>query len=241
MVTELKSILRRIPWSLALKAFAVSLSWLFLPYWIFLLTALYVYFVPFFQVARLGLPFALTLIATLFLPKTVVVSETQVPNFFAALVLFLIFFLILGVKDLILVHRARAYEFIILLLLFLNLLHFFAVTPSWNSFSLTVGLVWLGAISFLLLRDLFRYQKLFLSDRERTASSALFTLFVLEGALTSFFLPLPFFSQAAFLFVGLSLLYEVLIENEKGVLSLKRALGYAAAFGAFTLLVVLFQ
>ena len=46
MAGKLKSISRQIHWSLLLKAAVFALAWFFVPFWLFFLIALYLYFIP---------------------------------------------------------------------------------------------------------------------------------------------------------------------------------------------------
>ena len=98
MAEKLKLILRPIPWSLLLKAAAFGVGWLILPFWVFVVLAALLYFLPVFQVLKLLFPFVLTLILAYLVP----------PSLWAGLFLSALFFFILGVKDLVLIDRAAA-------------------------------------------------------------------------------------------------------------------------------------
>lgn len=106
METKLPSILRRIPWSLALKSLAAGLAWYALPLWAALLAAVYFYFAPLFEARKFAFPF----LVLLFLMWAEPVS------FLMALVLAGVFFLLLGIKDLVFIDRSSAYEILVMLL-----------------------------------------------------------------------------------------------------------------------------
>ena len=64
MEEKLKSILKQIHWSLVLKATIFAVAWFALPFWIFLLLALYLYFVPLGGSAKVVLPFFVLIFVT---------------------------------------------------------------------------------------------------------------------------------------------------------------------------------
>src|ERR1700735_5015882 len=116
MEEKLKSISKQIHWSLLAKAAIFALGWFFLPFWLFLLLALYLYFFPFFQSRKLlGAPF-LGLLALTFIGPA---------SFFMAIVFGLLFYYLLLIKDLVLIDRKAAYELFAFVLLFFFLRSFY--------------------------------------------------------------------------------------------------------------------
>lgn len=100
MVEKLKSALKIIHWSLAFKAVAAGLAWVYLPWWLSLLVILGIYFIPLFQTRHLFMSFLLALILASVLPS----------NIFSGLVVTIQIYLILGVKDFIFINRKWAMQ-----------------------------------------------------------------------------------------------------------------------------------
>src|SRR5580693_6484847 len=123
MVEKLRSITKPIPWSLLLKPLAVAAAWLLLPWWGFLVVAAYCYFFPFFRPAAVGRAFFVFLLLGILIP----------PGFFQAVGVAIVFLLILGIKDLVIVKRKAAYGMLVFLLSFGGSLLLFARFPSWSS------------------------------------------------------------------------------------------------------------
>lgn len=108
MVARLKSISKQIHWSLLTKASVFGLAWFFFPFWLFILIALYLYFVPPSQAGRLGVPFLVLLILTYIEPA----------NLWYAIIFALLFYCLLLIKDLLLIDRKSAFELLVLALSF---------------------------------------------------------------------------------------------------------------------------
>jgi hypothetical protein len=118
MAAKLKSILRQTHWSLLLRAAIFALAWYFFQggwFWLFVLVALYLYFVPPFQAGRLLWPFIALLILAFAEPANLVFIII-----FAAL-----FYYLLLIKDLLLIDRKSAYEILIFALSFFLLRDFY--------------------------------------------------------------------------------------------------------------------
>jgi len=113
MAAKLKSISRQIHWSLLGRAALFALAWFFLPFWLFALIALYLYFFPLFNTWKLfWLFFALLVLA--YIEESGAGSSGLVfVVIFAAL-----FYYLLLIKDLLLIDRKSAYELLILVLVF---------------------------------------------------------------------------------------------------------------------------
>jgi hypothetical protein len=151
MVAKLKSISRQIHWSLLGKAATFALAWFIFPYWLFLIIALYLYFVPLFQVDKLAAPFLGLLILTFIEPASLF-----------SLVLFIaLFYFLLLIKDLLVIDRKSAYEMLVLVIFFFLIRSFYgelgatgiASTSLWYAFWLA-GLFGLMINGFLnCLRD----------------------------------------------------------------------------------------
>src|SRR2546422_648850 len=116
METKLKLISKRIHWSLALKAGGVAAAWYFLPRWAFLFVVLYFYFVPIFHPWKLFLPF-LTFLFLVFNEFVVPAGQSQLSQIGFAAIIAVFFYVILGIKDLVLIDRRSAYDGLVLALI----------------------------------------------------------------------------------------------------------------------------
>ncbi len=217
MEEKLRSISRTIPWSLALKAAAFGLGWYVLPFWLFLLLGLGLYFVPLFQPMHLLLP----LLLTFFFAAVLAYSS------WAALMLGIIFFFILGIKDLVFIRRGAAYETLIFLLFFLAFLNYFARFGAWGGWT-DMGLgILVATVAALLLRGFVLYRA---PEAGEWARRKRFVLFGLAGLLlwqwqaALLFLPLNFFYQTAILFLAAVVLAELFLAYAQGELTRRKIL-----------------
>ena len=172
---------------LLLKAGILSAGWLLLPFWLFVVLALGFYFIPLFQPFRLWLPY----LAALFL------SGIISPNIWTAALLGILFFLILGIKDLILISRFSAYETLVYLLLFVIFLNYFS---RFGNMDTLAGILWALAIAFLsffLLRGFKTWSGSGEPGRREGLAAGLIALLVWQVILAALFLPLNFFYQTA--------------------------------------------
>src|ERR1700722_12935955 len=108
MVEKLKSISKQIHWSLLARAALFALFWFFLPFWLFFLLALYLYFIPFFQERTLPVPFFILLLLTFI----------ESPGIFFAVIFGLLFYYLLLIKNLVLIDRKSGYELFVLAITF---------------------------------------------------------------------------------------------------------------------------
>jgi hypothetical protein len=142
MAEKLKSILRQTSWSLVLKAAVFGVAWWALPFWLFLLIALYLYFVPITGAGKVSVPFFVLLLAALF----------QGQSILAALIFGAIFYFIVLIKDFIIIDRRSAYEIIMLVLSYLLMWSFFSnVGGSLGWHALVYSLVIACAVSVLVV------------------------------------------------------------------------------------------
>ena len=220
MATKLKSTIRRIPWSLVLRAGIFGFGWFLLPYEIFFLGALYLYFIPMFQPRKLALPFFLLLLF----------SYIETPSLWSAILMSAAFYLVLGVKDLILIDRVSAYELLILLIVFLGGFQLFSsLDSSVGAYGLLVPIIWSG-VFFFLFRNFLYYPE----DSPSFFGGVLRERGIWVGAIASFLfwqyllfllvLPLNFFYQTALLFIVALLFFEILPYYVRGNLSRERIL-----------------
>ena len=193
---------------LLLKAAFLAVLWRVVPFWLFLLVALWLYLSPLFRPLEMGLPFLLTLCFAGILPA----------NFWSTAFLGTLFFLILGIKDLILVERENAYRVLLFLLFFLIFLNFFS---EFNTFERSTALLSLFAIvvlTFLLLHGFVRYSRLGSARvgaprRREKLALGLLAFLVGEIGMALLFVPLNAFYQAALLFLSTVIGTEMMVDR----------------------------
>lgn len=232
METRLKSILRRIRWSLALKAAFVALSWLWLPHWAFFVLCLYFYFVPIFHPWKLFVPFLVFLFLALNTPASI--------GF--AIIMGALFYTIVGIKDLIFIDRKSAYDALVLAFALLLDLWLFSSLGDAMSSSALVAAFTASIAQCLIYREALRYSQ---SGREAVherpsvgISLGLTWLIVAEILLATLFLPVNFLYQSALAFFSSALLLEVVSLHLEGGLSRHKIL---AAFSIiFVFLIIIF-
>lgn len=223
MEIKLKSISRTIHWSLLLKALIVAILWMFLPYWAFLLLALGFYFIPFFEPRRLFLPFLL------FLFFAAVLNH----GYPSAFLLGIIFFLILGIKNLLLIDRASAYETLFFALFFLAVFRFFVIfeSPASQFFVASTGVALIFA---LLLKNFLVFSSKFaeLADRGKFIAVVLPGIIIWQWLLAVFFLPINHFYQTALVFLAGFILTELMYSYIDNSLDRRKILTYFSVFFA---------
>lgn len=219
MEAKLKSISNRIHWSLVIKACALGLLWLLLPFWVFFLAAVYFYLIPFFQPFRLIIPFVLTIAVASFLPY----------NFWFAVFLGLLFFLILGIKNLIFVNRFDNHQLMVFLLLFLLFFSFFSGFENWRGLIVSWAALALGFSFYFLFHELAGYT----SEHGRTKKiviAALGSLLIWQAAVAVLFLPVNYFYQTAVLFLSSVILVDIFLEYLNGGLNRRKILSDFSIF-----------
>lgn len=229
MAAKLKLTSKTIPWSLLAKALVLAALWPVLPYWLFLFLALGFYFIPFFEPRRLFLPLALFLFFAAFLT----------PSYSSALLLGLIFFLILGIKNLVIVDRTAAYEALFFVLFFLTALGFFGSfeSPAGQLFAASAA----AALVFaLLLKGFLRFSPEFmaLTGRERFLITVLPGIIVWQWLLAVLILPMNHFYQTALVFLGGAALAELMRAYINRSLERRKILAYFSVFFAVVAIVL---
>ncbi|MDO8536749.1 MAG: hypothetical protein Q7R94_00695 [bacterium] len=246
MVEKLKSILKPIHWSLVLKSAAFGASWFFLPLWAFLVLAFYFYFIPLFKPLELSPPFFLTIFFAAIEPA----------NVWLAIFFAVIFYLILGVKDLIFINRKSSYEVLALLLLFLTFIKFFSHFDSWDGNSAFFGAFFVSLVFFLLAEGFLRYgsspefssgemdvenklplERLVKIKFAKIAAGIMaFCIYAL--ILVLLFLPMNFLYQSALLLVVAAILFEFLIDYGQGTLVRKKLISGLSIFFVFLVIIL---
>lgn len=229
MEEKLKSILRPIPWSLILKAFLFALGWLLLPFWLFIIFSLYLYLVPLFQAKVLALPFVFTLFLA---------SLTQ-PHFWVAVFFGVIFFFILGIKDLVFVDRRTSYGILAFVLMFVAIFYSFSrFDYGWDAAPF-LWMLGLSAVFSLLLNNFLKNYIGQESDRrlKNTLLGLVFLLFF-ESGLVILLLPITFLVQSALLFLIAVALFELSSDYFLKRLDARRVLIYFSVFFGISALII---
>lgn len=229
MATELKLTLGKIHWPLLVRSAFLAFFWLFSPAWVFLLCALYFYFSPYFQPWRIFFSFAVFLTLALFVPPLF-----GVWLYAAGIAIGVIFYLILGVKDLVLINRQFAYQTLRLLLFTSILLLFF-----WWGQSPSLLFVWrLLFLSAFLFALHYEYFSFFFEGNPSNSFAAALTAFLLfEAAWVLVWLPIGFLNATAVELLILFMLNDFILRHINGNLNRKITLTNFTVF-IFSLLAI---
>ncbi|HVO29031.1 MAG TPA: hypothetical protein VMT81_03560 [Candidatus Paceibacterota bacterium] len=206
MAAKLRSILRQTRSSLLLKAAVFALAWFFFPFWLFLLVALYLYFVPWFQTRKLLAPFLALLVLAYLQP--------------AGLVFFLIFgalfYYLLLIKDLLVIDRRSAYELLVLALSFFLLRDFYG---RFGGALTGAGFFWgflTAALIGLLVRGFIRSFAERADAPENRAAAGVSFLLIWQFLMLGLFLPLDFVYQSVIVFLAVVLVADIIPERYLG-------------------------
>lgn len=228
-MAKLRSISKQIPWFLAAKAIALGAAWWFLPLWLFALAALYVYFVPLFTGRGLPIPFFLLLALVFLLPHTV----------FALLVVSGALFLILGIKELILVRRAEAYHIVTLLLCALTILNFFERVQNWQHPLAFISALIVSGIFFILAVGHHAFLRPSRATHHDRYAVFLAALLLWHITIVTMIVPLGGLTQAAIVFLAAATLLEFLADRTRATLSYRRGGSLFSALAILTLIILL--
>ena len=212
-----------------LRAAVFAVAWLVLPWWLFLLVALYCYFIPPFRSGKLFIPFFCLMILTI----------VQSPGFLFALVFGVAFYCILLIKDLLIINRRSAYEILVLALSFFLIRDFFKGYNGLHGPALFWSF-WCAVAIGLLVHSMMRFFEVDVPGRKnlRTVISWLTILLSWQCILIGLLLPLDFIYQSIIAFVAIAFFCELVAEYFWSDLSRTRIFVTASVF--FALLVILF-
>ena len=221
-IARLRSIGAKVPWRLVVKALLAAVAWYALPYWIFIFLALSLYFIPVFRPFPLFVPFIVLFFLTAVLPADI----------FGAAFVGVSFFLLLGVKDLVLAKRDERYLALVVVLLFGTGMWFFADADAGGSL---FGTLILGAFFFALaasyVRALGEDRELPMELRSHLRASALVSaLLIAEWAWALFLLPLSESHRFMLYFIPAALLVSFISEYASGGPSRRSALVHFSVF-----------
>ncbi|MBU6500379.1 MAG: hypothetical protein KGJ89_00930 [Patescibacteria group bacterium] len=214
------------------KAVIFGAAWFFLPFWIFFLIALYMYFVPFFRPIKLLLPFAVLIFFS--------IAEPAGLPF--AVLLSLVFYLILGIKDLIFIGRKSAHEILVLAIMFLTFIKFFAKFDNWGTVAGFVWMIVIAAVFFFLINEFLRF-----ADRPDSSGGARIPPSIIAGisaiiiwqiSLVALLLPINFFYQSALVFLTATMLMELAADYSAGILIKDKVLISFSIFFSFLVVIL---
>lgn len=228
MAERLKSISRRIHWSSVLKAVIFALAWIWLPLWLFLLVALYLYFVPWFHAGKLAVPFFVLLL----------LAYLEAPGIAFALVFAVVFYAILLIKDLIVIDRRSAHEFLVLVLTFLLLRDFYLRFDGGIGGMALLCAFLTAAVLALLLKNLVSALSQDAAARPAVQRPALWLSFLIlaQVLIAGLFLPVDFISQSLVVFLIAVLFADLLPEYLSAGLTRTKIL--TTSMTVFSLLVI---
>jgi hypothetical protein len=232
MEEKLKSILKRTHWSSLLKAVAFGAAWWLFPFWLFLLIALYLYFVPFSGTAKIAVPFFVLLVISFF--------EGQ--NIIWAVIFAAIFYFVMLIRDLLIIDRKSAYEILVLILSYLLIRNFFLkVGGDFGGFSLIYSFF----IAVLFGGMLSSYMNNFsITDSEpearsfRRTVSGVFFILMWQLLIVGLFLPLDFIYQSAVVFLVAAIFIDVVPHYIFGEMSRKKVLATSTVLFALLTIVL---
>jgi hypothetical protein len=235
MAEKLKSILKQTNWSLVLKAVIFGAAWWASPiisFWLFLIIALYLYFIPITGTGKVSVPFLVLLLISFF----------QGQDILAAILFAAIFYFILLIKDLLIIDRRGAYEILMLVLGYLLTRSFFLnVGGSFDLRALLYSLIAAWAISGMVASFIKNFSAV-PDDAAREARSFrrmlgwMLFLLVWQLLLVGLFLPLDFLYQSAIVFLIAAILMDLVPQYVFGELSHAKVL--ATGTVVFSLLVI---
>ena len=223
MALKLKSITRQIHWSLLARAVVFVLSWLYLPFWLFVLFALYCYCVPWFQARKLALPFFALLILCF--------GET--PGLLMAFIFGALFYYLLITKDLLLIDRKFAHALLLIALSFFLFRDFYA---RFDNGPVGIGLLaafFVAGLFGLLVGD---FTALQIGLPKQKTIGFLAFLIMAQFLIAGLFLPVDFIYQSTVVFLVAVLCVDLLPEQSLGTISPEKI--RATSLTIFSLLVI---
>lgn len=131
------------------RAGIAGLAWWLLPFWIFFVVANGLYWASWFQAKTFAASLCIVLI----------LGAVSFPSFWAAVLIGVVFFLMLGAKELTFIHRVRAYEFLGVALLFLGAVQITMLTEGTKQIYIPLAYFIPGVIFFMLRESASRYEE----------------------------------------------------------------------------------
>jgi len=192
-----------------------------LPFWVFLIIALYLYFVPIGGAGKVSAPFFVLLLISLFEEQGII----------GAIIFAAIFYFIILIRDLIIIDRRSAYEVLVLALSYLLLRNFFLTAGgSFNVWSLIYSMIVACAVSAMVAS----FIKNFSAAPEATDTSEFRSFRRMLGWMIFFitwqllivglFLPLDFLYQSSVVFLVAVILIDLVPQYVFGELTRAKVL-----------------
>jgi hypothetical protein len=230
MEEKLKSISKRIHWSLVLKAAIFAAAWFALPFWLFLLVALYLYFIPFTGSAKVALPFLVLLL----------ISAFEGSNIGFALIFGILFYYMLSIKDLFIIDRKSVYEILVLVLSYLLFRIFFMKTGGdFGGASLFYGFLVAGVFSMMVSSFISNFSDAFGDTRSfRRMIGWMIFILMWQLLIVGLFLPLDFVYQSGIVFIISMIFIDLVPSYILGQLSrIKTLVTSSTIFALLTIIV----
>ncbi len=228
MAEGLRSIAKRISWSSLARAVVFAAAWWVAPYWLFLIVALYLYYVPLTGAGKVSAPFWVLMLIALVEPQ----------GWIFALILAAVFYYILLIKDLLIIDRRTAYEVLVFVLSYLLMRDFF-LNLGGQAFG---GWAFFGAMGVAFaLTVLFRSFVGNFSSAPRPLRRAIaWTIFILlwQVLIVALFLPLDFSYQAAIAFLIATAIMSIVSQRAFGELTRAKALATSVVVFAFLTIIL---
>lgn len=228
MVGGLRSIAKRISWSSLARAVIFAAAWWVAPYWLFLIVALYLYYVPLTGAGKVSAPFWVLMLIALVEPQ----------GWIFALILAAVFYYILLIKDLLIIDRRTAYEVLVFVLSYLLMRDFF-LNLGGQAFG---GWAFFGAmgVAFALTVLFGSFVGNFSSAPRPLRRAIAWTIFILlwQVLIVALFLPLDFSYQAAIAFLIATAIMSVVSQRAFGELTRTKALATSVVVFAFLTIIL---
>jgi hypothetical protein len=213
MAVMLKLVINKIHWFLIFKSALLAFAWIIFPHWLFLITTALIYFFPVFRPGTMLFPLFLFFLISFILPH----------NFLGFLLITILLFLILGIKDLIIVNRFYAYE---LLGFFIFLIFSFIFFQKFGQVFVLKSIIY--SFLFVLAFYLF-FKKIFnlsianlgieIDQKRFKIFLTVFSFFIWQIIFLLNFLPFNFYLQtgmlALFIMIGMDFILNCFLNKIK--------------------------
>jgi len=213
MAVRLKLVINKIHWFLMFKSALLAFAWIIFPHWLFLITTALIYFFPVFRPGTMLFPLFLFFLISFILPH----------NFLGFLLITILLFLILGIKDLIIVNRFYAYE---LLGFFIFLIFSFIFFQKFGQVFVLKSIIY--SFLFILAFYLF-FKKIFnlsianlgieIDQKRFKIFLTVFSFFIWQIIFLLNFLPFNFYLQtgmlALFIMIGMDFILNYFLNKIK--------------------------
>lgn len=215
MVEKLKSISKGIHWSLAFKALLVAVAWVAFPEWMAWVLGGVFYFSSLFRARWMGLPLASAFVLAHFLGQSMPVG----------LGLGAIFFLILGLKELVFIDRRFVSTLMVFGILIMAGLLLYGDLDVWSPWMPIKTLLFAGLFYFLAKRFLLILEE---SSAKHSLALGVMSFILWEIATIAGFLPLDYLDQSALVIMIAFILFEWFLSYIEGKLKTNKILLYVS-------------